>query len=443
MGDTKAQDLDASLVDVTSRLKSNFRSECSRQPFPCFDQHTILPELQELILARLPALKLAELKVVSRSWRALLQSPKFKERRQSIRGGCGSEVLDVWVMKSTNEQEDTLAFIPLLREYGPFLRLVCNPLVTSKPSIIRKLREKRPLCGSGPLLLLADKEWQVGAEFPFSMHNLENGQSERIPGLRMFTYNENGECFTRRILGAPVLIASEDNSHFCLVLEVQRVYAQSCYSFPLSDALVNENGVEGPHELFFYESLTPSWTPFPPKESAVEADHMGRLLGGKVFLHYDQDDSTLYAWSNEHYNKVCVTFPSRGTTSASTMARGFKVFKCEGHVLLITSVVELVESIALQGFIIWKLARGEGSWSWVEISRTPRELCLKSYDEGSFLFPTFMSDGRHICAISSSQEFFPPMVYDVKHDSWCHLHGVLKNMEALFTTKMIFHSDKL
>ncbi|KAI5061470.1 hypothetical protein GOP47_0023975 [Adiantum capillus-veneris] len=232
MGDGERQDSDDKLVNLTSRLRLSFRSECNRQPILCVSKHSLPSELQELVLAHLPALKLAELKGVSRSWRVLLRSPRFKEKWQSIRGGCNSDYLDVWVMKSMNEHDDLLAYIPSLNKYGPFLQLICIPLVLSNPYM--------------------------------------------------------DQSRSRIILRPPVLIAAEDHSQFCLVVET------------------NAQGPPQAYELLVYKSTTASWISY-PQESATEAGFGPR--SSIDFCHYNDEDSTLYAWSEEHWFKVHVTFP--------------------------------------------------------------------------------------------------------------------------------------
>ncbi|MCO5613099.1 hypothetical protein L7F22_067373 [Adiantum nelumboides] len=202
------------------------------------------------------------------------------------------------------------------------------------------------------------------------------------------------------------------------------------------------------YELFVYKFSTANWISY-PQESEIEAGFCH--LSSIKFCHYNEEDSTLYAWTEDHWCTVCVALPrsdmqdaqSRGTTSSNSGARAFKVLKCDEHVLLMTWLVRSVQGIVLQGFIVWKLVRAEESWNWAEISSTPLDLCLKCYNEESLVPPTFMADGHQICAIASSHEFFPPLVYDLELDTWCHLLGVVKNMQAFFTMTMKFDSKNL
>lgn len=427
------RDMEEQWDSMTSILKLNFRStSCIGQSFPCFNNHTckenLLWELQELILTYLPALKLLELKAVCRSWRDLLQSPKFKEKWQLMRGGCGTEMVDVWVMKS--EQEDLIAYIPALDKYFLFLSLICSSLVMTQPSFAFKLKEVSFLCAWGPWILLGNKDWRSGPSFfVYDSKTCSRIHVRELP----LQIGGHDELYFISPSSFPVLIQDKDQPHFCIAIETESVSENRSHPF---------------YQLCIYKSSMGIWTSY-PQSSAVQADFsdMSAVLGGD-FFQYDQDDSTLYAWSMQHWSKVRISF-SDGTWPAHDMihntdTNAFKVVKCEGDILLITSTVQQEGGVVAQGFTIWKLLKGGEepvTWNWFEISRTPPELRLKSFNQESLLHPTSMCDGCRICIVLSSQEYFPPLVYDVKHGSWCHLHGVWKDMQALFAMKLSLKID--
>ncbi|MCO5578148.1 hypothetical protein L7F22_031986 [Adiantum nelumboides] len=77
-------------------------------------------DLQEQILAFLPAAKLLELQGLCSAWRQLIRSPRFIERWQSIRSSRGpcADVLDAWMMRS--HEGSLVIYIPMLRKCAPF-----------------------------------------------------------------------------------------------------------------------------------------------------------------------------------------------------------------------------------------------------------------------------------------------------------------------------------
>ncbi|KAI5057860.1 hypothetical protein GOP47_0027875 [Adiantum capillus-veneris] len=82
-------------------------------------------DVQEQLLAFLPAPKLFELQVVCRAWRQLICcSPSFEERWQSIRTSCepNIDLLHVWMMKS--HEGSLVVYIPMLRQSAPFSSFV-------------------------------------------------------------------------------------------------------------------------------------------------------------------------------------------------------------------------------------------------------------------------------------------------------------------------------
>ncbi|MCO5564615.1 hypothetical protein L7F22_018280 [Adiantum nelumboides] len=430
--------------DEMQRFLSNFKPTPSPSPSPSPSppsrrsfqlastlnkaQPCLPCDLQELILARLPAVKLMELEATCPSlWKPLLHCSTFIETWMHLRQGgarANRETVVVWIMRITSKYGQTLvAYIPAQRKYYLLLPMLFSayvspslPVDVSSCEMKTSLKHSAFVSADGPLIAFENHRSSSGMEM--IVYNSCTGQMTVLPPLHL-------EPYSLETSSAPIIISDNDNHSFWMIMQAVEL------NVPCATPWHSPPAAPVSKVIFVYDSASADWVCYSTSFAHTLCDlEFDAVRYGDLFI-YSHWSHELYVWYRGHHGWSKLSIITDTTQPSNCHMEG-KVVKCGEHVLLVTLTIHNEE----KGFNIWKLTLDNDRliFKWERVSTTPADLMWKSF---GYLHPTYIVDDSNICIMpSSASEYMPPLVYNSVDNNWYNLPGLLKNVDALCAMKL-------